>query len=157
MTEQRGLDAVPVIAPHPSADPLRRRLDDLLTRCFYSGAGYVFESDPHAVPEDAPLLGVLAQIRQEDRRHAHVLASLIQARGGVPQPGVFPWWNQDLNYLTVPTVARFVLESMQEEAGHYDALLAAWPADDPGGRAALSSVRADKVRQNGSATLAVWH
>ena len=71
-----------------SNDPIRARLDALLTRCFYSGSGYVFECDPYAVDEDDDVLKALGTIREADRRHAHLLGSVIQNRGGVPQPGV---------------------------------------------------------------------
>ena len=76
--------------PVSRTHPLRMRLDDLLTRCFYSGAGYVFESDPHVVPEDDEVLKTLASIREEDRRHAFVLGALVQSLGGVPSPGRSP-------------------------------------------------------------------
>ena len=130
-----------------SPDAIRARLDALLTRTFYSGAGYVFESDPHVVEEDDALLQAFAKVREGDRRHAHLLGTVIQNRGGVPQPGVFPWWDLDLNYLTVPTIGRFVLESMREELGLFEVLLAAWPANDPGSKATLAWIHADKVQQ----------
>lgn len=130
-----------------SGDALRARLDELLTRSFYSGAGYVFESDPYVVDEDDALLRAFATVREGDRRHSHLLGTVIANRGGVPQPGVFPWWDLDLNYLTVPTLGRFVVESMKEELGLYDALLAVWPADDPASKATLSWVRSDKAAQ----------
>jgi len=139
-------DVVAVLTD-PRLDEIRRRLDDLLTRSFYSGAGYVFESDPYVVAEDADVLEKLTVIREQDRRHAHVLATLIAARGGVPSPGVFPWWNLDLNFLTVPTVAVFVVGSLREELGLFDTLIAHWPADDEEGRAALRVIRAEKARQ----------
>lgn len=139
-------DTVSVL-PDPRLDEIRRRLDDLLTRSFYSGAGYVFESDPYVVPEDAEVLEKLTVIREQDRRHAHVLGTLIAARGGVPGPGVFPFWNLDLNFLTVPTVSQFVVDALHEEIGLYDLLLARWPADDDDGRAALRVIRDEKARQ----------
>ncbi|MCC7139126.1 MAG: hypothetical protein IT460_11955 [Planctomycetes bacterium] len=128
-------------------DPLRRRLDDLLTRSFYSAAGYVFECDPFAVAADDDVFRVLGPVREQDRRHAHVLGTLIERRGGVPAPGVFPWWNLDLNFLTVPALSQFVLDALHEEVGLYDATIAAWPADDVEGRAALGAIRAEKARQ----------
>jgi len=129
-----NVDAVPMMHGHRT-DPIRLRLDDLLTRSFYSGPGYVFESEPWVVPEDDALLQAFAEIRDQDRRHAHVLGVLIQQRGGVPQPGVFPWWNLDLNYLSVPTLAKFVLEALDEEITLYGELIGRWPSDDPAGRA----------------------
>ncbi len=135
------------VLPDPRLDEIRRRLDDLLTRSFYSGAGYVFESDPYVVAEDAEVLEKLTVIREQDRRHAHVLGTLIAARGGVPSPGVFPWWNLDLNFLTVPTVSQFVVDALHEEIGLYDLLLARWPAADDDGRAALRVIRDEKARQ----------
>lgn len=124
--------------------PLRVALDDLLTRCFYSAAGYVFESDPYVVPEDDELLRALGSIREDDRRHAHVLGALVQGLGGVPGTGVFPWWNLDLNYLTVPCLGRFVVDAIEHEIGLYASLIAKWPAEDAGARAALESILSDK-------------
>ena len=141
-----GTDAVP-LSSSVSTDAVRARLDELLTRCFYSASGYVFECDPHAVAEDDALIQVFASIREADRRHAHLLGSVIQKRGGVPQPGVFPWWDLDLNFLTVPTLARFVLETLREDVELYDRTLAAWPADDLGSKATLSWIRGDKASQ----------
>ena len=124
--------------------PVRLALDELLTRCFYSASGYVFESDPYVVPEDDALLQALASVREEDRRHAHVLGALVQGLGGVPAPGVFPWWNLDLNYLSVPCLGRFVVGSLEHETGLYSRLISQWPAEDAGGRAALESILSDK-------------
>jgi hypothetical protein len=124
--------------------PRRLRLDELLTRCFYSAAGYVFECDPFVVPEDDEVLQAIAAVRADDRRHAHVLGAVIQGVGGVPAPGVFPWWDLDLNYLTVPCLARFVVETLEDECRLYEDTVASWPEDDPGSRAALSSILADK-------------
>jgi len=140
------IDVIPM-GSRPVRDTIRSRLDDLLTRCFYSAAGYVFESDPHAVAADDELIRAFGEIRAQDRRHASVLGQLVQAQGGVPQPGVFPWWDQDLNYLTVPTLATFVCEVLADEIGRYGELIARWPDDDLTGRAALEAVRAEKVRQ----------
>lgn len=141
------IDAVP-LAPAATGpgreDPVRARLDELLTYAFYSGAGYVFESDPFVVPEDAELLDLFKAVREDDRRHAHVLGTLIAAREGVPQPGVFPWWNLDLNYLTVPCLSRFVIESLEHEVRLYRGLIDAWSNDDPAGKAALEWILADK-------------
>src|SRR5262245_31575015 len=145
---QDQIDVVPLVPAAPparGADPLRVRLEDLLTRAFYSGAGYVFESDPFVVPEDSDLLAALSSIREDDRRHAHVLGTLLQARGAVPQPGVFPWWNLDLNYLTVPCLGRFVVETLDQETGMYRGLVSDWPHDDPAGRAALEWILTDKT------------
>lgn len=145
--DHAGREDVVAVQIDARRDDLRRRLDDLLTRSFYSGAGYVFESDPFVVPDDADLLAKMTVIREQDRRHAHVLATLIAARGGVPSPEVFPFWDLDLNYLTVPTISRFVVDALVEEIVLYDALLARWPADDDEGRKALRVVRDEKERQ----------
>ncbi len=66
---------------------------------------------------------------------------------GVPGPGVFPFWNLDLNFLTVPTVSQFVVDALHEEIGLYDLLIARWPAGDDDGRAALRVIRDEKARQ----------
>jgi hypothetical protein len=132
------------MGPDERRDPTRAALDDLLTRAFYSAAGYVFESDPYTVPEDGPVLETIAGIRGDDRRHARVLGELIQARGGVPQPAVFPFWDQDLNYVSVPYLSGFVCDTIEDDVQALDSLIARWPKDDASGLAALEAIRNDK-------------
>jgi hypothetical protein len=142
----QSIDLVPV-EPRALAlgrDEIVARLSDLLTRSFYSGSGYVFESEPYVLAEDDDLMQAFAAVRADDRRHAHVLGTLLQARGAVPQPGVFPWWNLDLNYLSVPCLSRFVARSIEEETRLFEALLSEWPSGDAPGRAALEWILSDK-------------
>src|SRR5688500_15640394 len=75
---------------------------DLFTRSYYSTAGYVFESQPYVVREDADLLDLLSAIRAEDRRHARLLSGVLEPFDRLPSPGAFPYWHRDLNYLSVP-------------------------------------------------------
>ena len=74
----RAMDAhrtVPMQAPSgrpagEARDPLRPALDDLLTRTFYSAAGYVFESAPYVVPEDAEVLAHVGDLYRATNRAA---------------------------------------------------------------------------------------
>ena len=106
----------------PPALPLEviRHLNDLFTRFYVSAATYVFESDPYTVEGDAPLLDALQALLEEDRTHATLLANLLRMHDLVPEPGVFPYWHRDLNYLTVPYMANFVVESIEEDLRRID-------------------------------------
>ncbi|MDF1701875.1 MAG: hypothetical protein P1V36_12020, partial [Planctomycetota bacterium] len=90
-------------------------LNELFTRTFIGAGTYVFESQPYAVAEDADLLEQLRAIKEQDRDHATLLAGLLRSHGHVPEPGVFPYWHRDVNYLTVPFMAGFVAESLQTD------------------------------------------
>src|SRR5688572_33105061 len=122
-------------------------LNDLFTRAYYSAAGYVFESQPFVVPDDANLLDALSAIRREDRRHAQLLAGVIDDLEAVPLAGAFPYWYRDLNYLGVPFLAGFVAAALVEDVERYDAAIAALPAGAVGAKATLTAIRRDKEAQ----------
>lgn len=132
--------------PALSADRVAA-MQDLFTRSYYSAAGYVFESQPYVVLEDADVLDLLSGIRAEDRRHARLLADVLEGEDQVPQPGPFPYWHRDLNYLSVPCLSGFVLEALQEDVRRYDVVLATWPSEKPAARSVLEAVRREKVSQ----------
>ncbi len=129
----------------PALDPaLKRRLDDLFTRSWYSGAGYVFEAQPYTVAEDAPLLERVRDLRLDDRRHAQLLAELLESYDLVPEPGPFPYWHRDLNYLSVPHLLGFVLEALREDVARYEAALEALPETLRLARTTLRTILAEK-------------
>ncbi len=132
------MSSAPDLAVHLDA------LNDLFTRSYYSAAGYVFESQPYVVPADADVLDLLSTIRREDRRHAQLLAGVIDDLEAVPLAGAFPWWYRDLNYLSVPCLAGFVVEALREDLARYAAALAALPPSAPGARATLTAIRREK-------------
>ena len=124
--------------------PALELLNELFTRSYYSAAGYVFESQPYVVPADADALDLLSVIRREDRRHAQLLAGVIDDLEAVPLAGAFPYWHLDLNYLSVPTLALFVVSALQHDLSRYEAALAVLPAEAVGARATLMALRLEK-------------
>jgi hypothetical protein len=124
---------------------LKAALDDLYTRSAQGPADHVLGAQPFCVPEDADLLEHLEGLRAQERRHATMLAKLFDLLGLVPEAGVFPYWYRDLNYLTVPTLAAFVVEALEDDVGLHDAALRALPAEARLVRATLEATRAEKA------------
>ena len=69
-------------------------------------------------------------IADEEKTLATETAAMINARDGVPQVGVFDFWNVDLNYLDLRWMAKFAMQHEQDSIdrieGHLDMV-----ADDP--------------------------
>ena len=124
---------------------LKRLLDEVFTRTYVSAATYLFEAQPFEVAGDAPLLELLAALKDQDRDHATLVANLLRAYGEVPEPGVFPYWHRDLNYLTVPFMAGFVVESLETDLAVLDRALAAAPEGDETLRSALTVMRRERA------------
>jgi len=108
---------------------LIRGLHDLFTRAHYSAASYVFDAQPYTEPEDASVLAALQRVREDDLRDAELLAQLLRHYDLVPEAGVFPFWHRDLNYLSVPYLANFVVETLVVDLARYDAVIADAPGD----------------------------
>ena len=126
---------------------MKQGLDEVFTRAYYSAAGYVFESRPFGSDPDTPLLDHLATMRTEDQRHATLIANLIDMYDEVPEPGVFPYWHRDLNYLTVAYMTGFVVEALQEDLQRIDAAMAVFPEGYRYARTTLRTIRIDKQKQ----------
>ena len=122
-----------------------RRLGELFTRCYISAATYVADAGAYEVPDDAPLLERIRAIQARDREHARLLASVLRMADHVPEPGVFPYWHRDLNYLTVPYLAGFVVESLATDLARIDAALAVTPADLTTVQATLRMLRTERA------------
>jgi len=120
-------------------------LSELFTRVYQSAGNYAAESEPYQVPADADLLEALEALRVDDRRHALLLANLLQYFDLVPESGVFPYWYRDLNYMTVPFLAGFVVQSLEDDLGLYDAALAATPEDLHLVHTALRTIRKERA------------
>ena len=88
----------------------KKQLNTVFSRSYYSASGYVFESRPYIEAADVSLLDDLKGLRLDDRKHAMLIAELIESYDEVPEPGVFAYWHRDLNYLTVPYLMGFVVE-----------------------------------------------
>ena len=131
----------------PVQTELIARLNELLTRSVYSPVSYFFDADPYVVEADRSLIQRLDAMRGQDDRHALMLAGVVEALGEVPEVGAFPLWYRDLNYLSVPWLAQVVLDQLTEDIERIDGCLALLPPALPAARAALESLRADRVEQ----------
>ncbi len=132
-------DTLPGLSPE-----LRRRLNTLFSRSYYSAAGYVFESQPYLVDTDLPVMNRLADVREDDRQHALLLAGLTEMYDLVPEPGAFPYWHRDLNYLTAPYMAGFVVESLEDDIALYKETISAFPEEMRVAHTALRTILREK-------------
>ena len=72
-----------------------QKLQELFTRLYQSTAAYILDAGAYTLAEDQALLALVQAADDEDRRHATLLAELLEARGAVPSPGAFPHWYRD--------------------------------------------------------------
>ena len=132
-------DVLPGLSPE-----LRRVLNRLFSRSYYSAAGYVFESQPFLTDADLQVMNRLADVREDDRQHALLLAGLTEMYDLVPEPGAFPYWHRDLNYLTAPYMAGFVVESLEDDIALYREAIDAFPDDMRVAHTALRTILREK-------------
>ena len=125
---------------------MKEHLNVLFSRAYYSASGYVFESRPFHSAADGPMLDAIQRLRLDDRRHAQLLASLIEMYDEVPEPGVFAYWHRDLNYLTVPHMLGFVVEALQDDIAAVDEAAAVFPRNYRFAHTTLREIRRDKDR-----------
>ena len=128
------------------APEMKAHLNDLFSRAYYSAAGYVFESRPFYGAPDGPILDAIQRLRMDDRRHAQLLANLIEMYDEVPEPGVFRYWYRDLNYLTVPYMVGFVIEALQDDIAALDTASGVFPESYRFAHTTLRTIRRDKER-----------
>ncbi len=122
-------------------------LNEQFTHSYHSAASYLFEAQAYEVEGDGPLLEALELVREDDRRHAKLLANIIQLYDRVPESGSFPYWYRDLNYLTVPYMADFVVECLEKDLARYDAAAASTPEDLRLVHATLREIRKEKAER----------
>ncbi|MCP5068073.1 MAG: hypothetical protein GY946_16040, partial [bacterium] len=120
-------------------------LNTVFTRAYYSATGYLFESQPYMVEDDEEVLTILAGVRRTERQHSRMVAQVLESLDRVPEPGAFPYWYRDLNYLTVPYMANFVIESIEHDIQYFDQTLALMPPHLGLARTMLQSIRAEKM------------
>lgn len=128
-----------------ASDALIDTLNDLFTRAYYSAAGYVFESQPFGHRDDEEALGAIRDIRMQERNHARMLGQILESFDRVPEPGAFPYWDRDLNYLTVPYMARFVAMTLEHDLVRYDSAIAQLEKHMGLARAMLKAIRTEKA------------
>jgi len=93
-----------------AVDVLNRVLDDTVNSVVqYAeiGAPYV----PEGFHEQAQAMQAMAD---EEKALANEIVELIGRRDGVPQVGIFPYWNVDLNYLDLRFMAKFAVEHQEQ-------------------------------------------
>ena len=56
----------------------------------------------------------LQELRDAEARTATEITDLVAALDGVPEVGVFPYWNVDLNYLDLRFLARFAAQHQEK-------------------------------------------
>ena len=124
---------------------LVRALNTVFTRAYYSATGYMFESQPYMLEDDEEILTVLADVRRTERQHSRMVAQVLESLDRVPEAGAFPYWYRDLNYLTVPYMASFVVESIEHDIQYFDQALELMPPHLGLARTMLQSIRAEKA------------
>lgn len=107
-------------------DVLNRLLHDTVN----SVVQYADISAPHVPKGYDEQVAELRTIADEEKALAHDLVELISSRAGVPQVGVFPYWNVDLNYLDLRFMAKFAREHQEASIARLEAELAK-TQDDP--------------------------
>lgn len=95
------------------------RTEDILNRVLHNTVNsvvqYIGAASPYVPPGHEDSLPALEEMRSEEAASANELTDAITQLDAVPQVGVFPYWNVDLNYLDLRFLARFAV-SHQERA-----------------------------------------
>jgi len=105
-------------------------LNRLLHDTVNSVVQYAEISAPY-IPENFDEQAAAMQaIADEEKALANETVDLITRRDGVPQVGIFPYWNVDLNYLDIRWMAKFAGEHQAKAIGRIEKELEA-VADDP--------------------------
>ncbi|MHC4940491.1 MAG: ferritin-like domain-containing protein [Planctomycetota bacterium] len=109
-----------------TVDVLNRLLHDTVN----SVVQYAEISAPYVPKGFDEQAALMQSIADEEKTLATETAAMINARDGVPQVGVFDFWNVDLNYLDLRWMAKFAMQHEQDSIdrieGHLDMV-----ADDP--------------------------
>jgi len=85
----------------------------------------------------------LRRMRDEQAHTANEVVALVGDLEGVPQVGVFPYWNVDLNYLDVRVLARFAADQEARSVAELEESLPDM-RDDPRLFGALERILAEK-------------
>jgi len=97
---------------------------DLLNRVLHETVNSVVQYIDIAVPYVPPGFEEKQErirgMRDEQARTAQELTALVGEFDGVPQVGVFPYWNVDLNYLDLRFLARFAARHEKKAVDELD-------------------------------------
>ena len=131
-------------------DKAVRLVNDALSREYNSVSEYVLHSSPYTVPADAAALKTFQEIRDRQAATASWLTTrLREDLGAGPTLRAFEYWDWDLNYLSVPYLARFAVEHYRKVTAEYDALLKDL-GDDPVLKGVFTRLR-DEHKAHGAA------
>ena len=125
---------------NPRVDALNRLLHDTVN----SVIQYADISAPHVPKGYDDQVAELRKIADEEKVLANDLVDLIGRCEGVPQVGVFPYWNVDLNYLDLRFMAKFAREHQEASIARLEAELAGMQ-DDPEVHSFLKRALAQKI------------
>ena len=113
-------------ATNTAVDVLNRLLHDTVN----SVVQYAEIADPYVPPNFDEQSAAFNGVSDEEKAFAHEVANLLAARDGVPQVGVFPFWNVDLNYLDLRFLAKFAAQQQAKTIARIEQELAL-VSDDP--------------------------
>jgi len=139
-------------------DQAARLVNQALSREYNSVSSYVLHSSPYTVPGDDAALKAFEEIRDRQAETASWLTTRLREdlRAG-PTLRAFEHWKRDLNYLSVPYLVRFAVESYGALAAEYDAV-AKENAADPVLKAIFTRLRDENAahRKRLEPLLAKW-
>jgi hypothetical protein len=104
-------------------------LNRLLHDTVNSVVQYTEISSPYIPPDFAEQAAAMQAIADEEKVLANEAVDLIGRRDGVPEVGIFPYWNVDLNYLDLRYMAKFAAEHQRKAIAHLEAELPKLDAD----------------------------
>ena len=113
-------------ATNITVDVLNRLLHDTVN----SVVQYAEIADPYIPPNFEEEHAAVNGVSDEEKALAHEIANLLAERDGVPQVGVFPFWNVDLNYLDLRFLAKFAAQQQVKTIDRIEQELAL-VSDDP--------------------------
>ena len=113
-------------ATNTAVDVLNRLLHDTVN----SVVQYAEIADPYVPPNFDEEAAAVNGVSDDEKALAHEIADLLAARDGVPQVGVFPFWNVDLNYLDLRFMAKFAAQQQEKTIARIEKELAL-VSDDP--------------------------
>jgi bacterioferritin (cytochrome b1) len=118
-------------------------LNRILQGTVNSVVQYIDVATPYVPPYCTARLAELKRLRDDEAHSANEIVALVAELDGVPQVGVFPFWNVDLNYLDVRFLARFAADHQAKVIADVESALGS-VRDDARLRPALERLLAQK-------------
>lgn len=102
------------------ATELIEKLQLDLTRKAYSFTEYITVSSPYIARGKEPLWAALLTQRNQEQKHAEILARLIVSLGGVPNPGLFDESVADMSYLSIVYLYGQLIQSKKRSTSAFE-------------------------------------